>query len=103
MKLKKEDMVRVITGAYKGKQSKILKVILGKNTCIVEGVNFRIKHQKPISQEQPGGRIKKECPIRMSNLELVCPKCGIPTRIGRKKIDNSWARICKKCGEMIDG
>ncbi len=102
MKLKKGDLVRVITGEYKGKQSKILKVFIKKSTCIVEGVNFRIKHQRPVSPEQPGGRVKKECPIRVSNLMLVCPKCGTATRVGKKKVGDSWVRVCKKCGEMTD-
>lgn len=103
MKIKKGDTVVVISGAYKGKQSKILKVFPEKNTCIVEGVNFRIKHQRPLSPEQPGGRVKKEGPIHISNLKLVCPKCGAPTRIGKKQVADKWVRACKKCGELIEG
>ena len=102
MKLKKGDTVRVAIGEYRGKQSKILKIFTEKNTCIVEGVNFRIKHQRPISPEQPGGRIKKEGPIRISNLMFVCPKCGAAARIGKKKVGDLWVRTCKKCGETVD-
>lgn len=102
MKVKKGDIVQVITGEYKGKQGKILKISPKKQTCIVEGVNFKIRHQRPTSPEQPGGRLKKEGPIHSSNLKIVCPKCGMPTRIGGKKVGERSVRICKKCGEMIE-
>lgn len=102
MKIKKGDIVKVISGIYKDKQGKVLKVIPQKNRCIVEGVNFRIKHQRPLSPENPGGRLKKEGPIHTSNLKLICPKCGQPTRIGKKNIGDRNVRVCKKCGEMID-
>ena len=102
MKNKKGDIVRVITGTYKGKQGKVLKVEPDKYRCIMEGVNFRIKHQRAVSQENPGGRQKKEGPIHISNLKLVCPKCGQPTRIGGKSVGNKNVRVCKKCGEMVD-
>lgn len=102
LKIKKNDIVLVITGEYKGKQGKVLKVFPKKNTCIVEGVNFVIKHQRPRSPEEPGGRIKKEAPIHISNLKVVCPKCGKPTRVGRRLIGEKIVRICKKCGEMLE-
>lgn len=102
MKIKKGDIVKVLRGVYKGKQGKVLKVIPQKTTCIVEGVNFRTRHQRPLSPESPGGRIKKEGPIHVSNLKLICPRCGQHTRIGKKNISDRNVRICKKCGEMID-
>jgi large subunit ribosomal protein L24 len=102
VKIKKGDIVEVISGVYRKKQGKVLKVFPLEQKCIVEGVNFRIKHQRPISPESPSGRLKKEGTINISNLKLVCPKCGRPTRVGRKRTENKIVRICKKCGEMID-
>ena len=102
MKLKKGDIVRVMNGEYKGKQGKILKFFHSQDACIVEGVNFQTKHQKPTSPEQQAGRLKKEGPIHISNLKLICPKCGVPTKVGKKKIGDTFTRICKKCGEPIE-
>ena len=103
MKFKKGDIIKVMLGEYKGKQGKILKTLPSHNTCIVEGVNFYIKHQRRVSESKNAGRLKKEGPIKVSNIRLVCPKCGVPTRIGKKKLGDSYVRICKKCSEMIDG
>jgi large subunit ribosomal protein L24 len=102
MRVKKQDVVRVMSGAYKGKQGKVLATMPEKRKCIVEGVNFRMKHQRPLSPENPGGRLKKEGPIHVSNLKIVCPKCSQPTRIGKKSLGDRNVRTCKRCGEMID-
>ena len=103
MRVKKGDTVKIIAGAYKGKQGRVLKIVPEKSRCIVEGVNFRIKHQRPLSPENPGGRLKKEAGIHISNVKLVCPRCGQPTRIGKKSLESRNARVCKKCSEMVDG
>lgn len=102
MKIKKGDIVKILRGIYKKKQGKVLKTIPSKNRCIVEGVNFRVRHQRPTSPENPGGRIKKEGPIHISNIILICPRCGQPTRVGKKNIGDKNVRMCKKCSEMID-
>lgn len=102
MKFKKNDVVQVMTGSYRGKRGKILKVVADKNACIVEGVNLRVRHQRPTNPGEPSGRLKKECPIRVDNLRLVCPRCGNITKIARKQLADSRTRICKKCSEMID-
>ncbi|MDI6839338.1 MAG: 50S ribosomal protein L24 [bacterium] len=102
MRLKKGDIVRVMSGEYKGKQGKILRIFPSHSVCIVEGVNFQIKHQRPTSPDQQAGRLKKEGPVHISNLKLICPKCGMPTKIGKKKVGDIFTRICKKCGEMIE-
>jgi large subunit ribosomal protein L24 len=102
MKLKKGDMVQVMRGIYKGKQGKILQVIPDKSKCVVEGVNFKVKHQRPLSPDKPGGRLKKEAPLHISNVKLICPRCGELTKVGKKKIGGKNVRICKKCNEAID-
>lgn len=110
MRLKKNDLVQVMIGAYKGKKGKILKVFFtkdkktgkDKNTCIVETINLRIKHQKPTAPGEASGRLKKECPIRADNLRLVCPRCGKLTKIKKEKKGTQNTRVCKKCNEMVD-
>lgn len=102
MKLKKNDVVQVISGSYKGKKGKILKVIPDKNSCIVEGVNMKVRHQRATEPGEPSGRLKKETPIRVDNLQLICPKCGKLTKVGKKSVGDGHTRICKKCSEMLD-
>ncbi len=106
MHVKKGDMVVVISGEEKGKMGKILKAIPKQNRVIVEGVNMVKKHQRPSEKVKTGGIIETEAPIHVSNVMLVCPKCGKPTRTGRKFVgegDNrKKVRYCKKCGEIVD-
>ena len=100
--IKKGDQVYVITGEYKGQQGRVLEVIRDKERAIVEGVNMVSKHTKPNSQNPQGGIIKQEASIHISNLNLVDPSTGKPTRIGRKVNDkNNVVRYSKKSGEEI--
>ena len=100
--IKKGDTVHVISGESKGQQGRVLEVIRSKDKAIVEGVNLISKHQKPNSQYPQGGIVKKEAGIHISNLMLVEPKTGKPTRIGRKRNDEGkLIRISKKSGEEI--
>ncbi len=101
--IKKGDTVKVISGVYKGQQGVVLSVDRDKKRAIVEGVNFVSKHTKPSAQNADGGIIKKEAPIHISNLMLVDPKTGVPTRIGRKldEKSNKLVRYSKKSGEVI--
>tara|TARA_B100001113_G_scaffold178794_1_gene146418 strand:+ start:301 stop:624 length:324 start_codon:yes stop_codon:yes gene_type:complete len=103
LKLKKDDTVIVLAGISKGKQGKIIKVIPANNRAIVEGVNMVSKHTKPNAANPQGGIIKQEAPINISNLMLVDPKSGDPTRIGRKKDEKTGklVRFAKKSGEVI--
>ncbi len=103
VRIKKNDIVRVIAGNYRGAKGKVLKVFPRSRRVIIEGVNFIKRHTKPRSQSDPGGIQEREAPIHISNVELVCPKCGAETRIGMHFTeDGSKVRICKKCLEMID-
>ena len=92
----------VNSGEYKGKQGKVLEVLVNKNRAIVEGVNIMSKHTKPNAKNPNGGIIKKEAPIHISNLMLVDPSTGAATRIGRRLNDKGkLVRYSKKSGEEI--
>jgi len=100
--IRKNDIVHVIVGEDKGLEGKVLKVFPKKQQIIVEGVNFIKRHTKPSQDNPQGGIIEKEGPIHFSNVMVVCPSCGNPTRVSIKVLeDGSRARVCKHCGEMI--
>ena len=102
MKVVKNDTVLVITGNYKGKKGKVLKVFPKNNRVIVEGVNFIKKHTRPTQKNQQGGILEKEAPIHVSNLLVVCPKCDTPSRLGRMVLeDGKRVRVCQSCKEML--
>ena len=100
MKLKKGDDVVVIAGKDKGKQGKILKVDREKSRVIIQGVNMVKKAMKKRKQNDRGGIVDIEAPLHISNLMIVCKKCG-PTRIGYKIEDGKKKRVCRKCGEAL--
>ena len=102
MNIKKGDTVYVITGKDKGKSGKVTAVYSDKNKVLIENVNIVTKHQKPKSQQDKGGIVKKPAPIDASNVMVVCPVCNKATRISHKEIDGKKARICKKCGASLD-
>jgi large subunit ribosomal protein L24 len=103
LRLRKNDLVQVISGDYKGKTGKILRVSLDKNRAIVENINIVKRHTKPTPKNQQGGIMPKEAGIHFSNLMLVCPKTGKPTRIGAKILENGKkVRFSKKAKESIE-
>lgn len=100
--IKKGDMVQVIAGDSKGQQGKILEVIVAKSRAIVEGVNMVKKHTKPNATHPQGGIVEQEAPIHISNLQVLDPKSGVPTRIGRKEnAEGKLVRVAKKSGEEL--
>lgn len=107
MNVRRSDQVLVLSGEYRGKKGKVLKVFPTQNRLIVEGINFIHRHLRPSSQMPQGGIVKKEAPIHVSNVMIICPKCNTPTRIKRDflgkegKNSRKKARVCKQCGEMI--
>ena len=103
LKIKKNDIVVVLAGTSKGKEGKVIKVYPATNKAIVEGVNMVAKHTKPNTANPQGGIIKQEASINISNLMLVDPKSGKPTRIGRirDKKTGKLVRFAKKSGEVI--
>lgn len=102
LKIKKGDIVKVITGESKGKQGKVLEVMVDKQQVIVEGANLMSKHTKPSAQNAQGGIVKKEAGIHLSNI-MVVDNSGKPTRVGRKMDTktNKSVRYSKKSGEVI--
>lgn len=100
--IRKGDTVYVNTGSDKGKTGKVLKVLVEKQRAIVEGVHIVSKSTKPSAKHPDGGIIKEEAPVHISNLNVVDPKTGKPTRIGRRKnAEGKNVRYAKKSGEEI--
>jgi len=102
LKIRKGDLVQVIAGDSKGSQGKIVEVIIAKNRVVVEGANLVSKHTKPNAANPNGGIVKKEAAIHISNVALVDPKSGKPTRVGRQRNEaGKLVRIAKTTGEEI--
>ena len=101
LNIKKGDTVYVNAGNDKGKTGKVLTVIPAKDRAIVEGINLVSKHTKPNAKQPQGGIIKQEAGIHISNLQLIDPKSGQPTRVGHKIVDGKKIRYAKKSGEEI--
>jgi len=108
VKIRKGDTVEVISGRLedKGKRGEVINVFLDDRRVVVTGVNIRTKHQKQV-QTQAGrnmnpGRIQFEGPVDISNVMLVCPKCGKPTRVGVQRDAEGAHRVCKSCQATID-
>jgi len=99
-KLRKEDQVQVIAGKDKGKQGKVIQIDREKGRAIVAGVNMVKKAQKKRKQTDRGGIIEIEAAIQLSNVMIVCRKCG-PTRVGYKIDGDAKKRVCRKCGEAL--
>ena len=100
LKIKKGDKVKVIAGAYKGTEGEVLEVLREKNRAIVENVNIAKKHAKP-TNERAGGIREINNPIHISNLMLIDPKSGVPTRVGRRLEGDKIVRYAKNSGEII--
>ncbi len=100
--IKKGDTVKVIAGNDKGRTGKVLSVKTEDQRAVVEGVNLVSKATKPNAKNTQGGIVKQEAAVHVSNLQLVDPKSGVPTRIGRKVgADGKLVRYAKKSGEEI--
>ncbi|WP_391205619.1 50S ribosomal protein L24 [Psychrobacillus sp. L4] len=101
MHVKKGDKVKVISGKGKGKTGVILSSFPKKDRVLVEGVNIVKKHTKPNQANQQGGIVSQEAAIHVSNVMLIDPKTGEPTRVGSKVEDGKKVRVAKKTGEII--
>ena len=100
--IKKGDTVYVNAGNDKGKTGRVLRVLVSKNRAVVEGLNMVSKSAKPSAKHPQGGILKMEAPIHVSNLNLLDPKSGKPTRVGRRKNEEGkTVRYSKKSGEEI--
>ena len=108
--VKPGDTVVLLTGKYEDKfdskgdrkTGKVVEVSPKEDKVIVEGINMITKHVKPIRMGQSGGIIKTEAPVYASKVQLVCPKCGKPTRVGHVVEDGKKLRVCKKCGKSFE-
>jgi large subunit ribosomal protein L24 len=102
--IRKNDNVLVMTGRDRGKRGRVLRVIPTKGRLIVEGVNFIKRHTKPNPQKNvKGGIVQREAPLSASNVQIVCPECGAPTRIGSRRLDDGTRiRFCRKCKGVVD-
>lgn len=101
MNVKTGDNVVVITGKDAGKQGRVLASYPKKGRIVVEGVNIISRHTKPRSAKESGGIIKKEGTIDVSNVMIVCPECGKPTRVKHSEVEGKNVRVCK-CGAVLD-
>jgi large subunit ribosomal protein L24 len=118
MKVKKGDLVQMLSGKDRGKQGRVLDARPGERKVVVENLNVATRHQKPRpirdanrmggTQVAPGGRIQKPSPVPVGSVMVVCPTCKLPTRIGYKtkeiKGETVKVRVCKRegCGQEID-
>ena len=99
-KIHKDDTVQVIAGKDKGKRGTIVRVVTKKDAVIVSGINIVKKAMKKRSQQDQGGIVEVEAPLHISNVAIVCKKCG-PTRVGYKLDGDKKIRVCRKCGEAL--
>jgi len=99
-KIHKNDTVQVLAGKDKGKRGEVVAVNLKKETVIVSGVNIVKKAIRKKSQQDQGGIAEVEAPLHISNVAIVCKKCG-PTKIGYKIDGDKKVRVCRKCGDIL--
>ena len=102
--VRKNDSVVVMAGRDRGKRGRVLRVIPDKGRVIVEGVNFIKRHTRPNPQRNiKGGIVQREASVSASNVQLVCPECSNPTRVGRRLLDDGRrVRYCVKCKGVVD-
>jgi len=99
-KIHKDDTVQVIAGKDKGKRGTVIRIVPKKDAVIVSGVNIVKKAMKKKSQQDQGGIAEIEAPLNISNVAIVCKKCG-PTKIGYKIDGEKKVRVCRKCGDIL--
>ena len=101
MKIKKGDMVKIMTGKDRGKTGKVSKVIPSEEKIIVEGMNIKKKNIRPKKQGQKGHIAQISAPFYASNAMIICSSCGKTARTGYKMEGEKKIRICKKCGNAV--
>lgn len=101
MKIKKNDQVLIITGKDKGKKGKVLESLASAQRVMVEGINLVKKHRRPRRQGEKGQIVEVPKSLHISNVKLICSKCGVAARVGYRVTEAGKYRICKKCGQEI--
>ncbi|CAA9299666.1 MAG: LSU ribosomal protein L24p (L26e) [uncultured Chloroflexi bacterium] len=102
-KVKKNDTVQVLTGRDRGKRGKVTRVIMKDERVVIEGINIRKRHTKAQRPGEQGGIVEFPAPLATSNVNVVCPKCDRPTRVGFRVLeDGKKVRVCRRDGEVID-
>lgn len=102
MQIKKGDEVKILVGKDRGKTGKVLRLLPDDGRVIVEGRNIFVRHQRPKKSGEKGQKIQVARPMHLSNVMLVCPHCGKPTRSGVALDEKGIkSRVCKKCGKRI--
>jgi large subunit ribosomal protein L24 len=99
LKVRKNDQVLVTAGKNRGARGRVLRVLAASSRAVVEHVNMVKKHTRPNPQKGiQGGILEREAPVQMANLKVICPECGEPSRVGRKRLeDGRGVRVCKHC------
>lgn len=100
-KIRKDDQVEIIAGKDKGKRGNVVRVIRDKDRVIVAGCNIVKKAMKKRSQQDQGGIVEIEAPLNISNVGIVCKKCGRPVKVGYKIDGDKKIRVCRKCGDIL--
>ncbi len=101
-RIRKNDMVMVVTGRDRGKTGKVMRVVPETGRILVERLNVVKRHSRPRGAASPGGIVEKEAPIAISNVMIFCDRCNAPVRIGSKAAaDGARIRICRRCGESV--
>ncbi|MBQ9238881.1 MAG: 50S ribosomal protein L24 [Treponema sp.] len=100
-RIKRDDTVQVLTGKDRGKRGTVVRIVPKKDAVIVSGVNIVKKAMKRRSEQEQGGIAEIEAPIHVSNVGIVCKKCGRPVKIGYKIDGDKKIRICRRCGEAL--
>jgi large subunit ribosomal protein L24 len=102
VRIRRDDQVLVLVGKDRGKRGKVLRTFPREHRIVVEGVNIKKRHKKPLGPMRQAGIIEREAPIHMSNVKLICTKCQQPTKVGYQLLEDKRVRVCKKCHEVLD-
>lgn len=101
--VKQGDFVKIIAGKERGKQGRVLRVFPREGRLTVERLNMIKRHTRPTQQRQQGGIIEREGKLHISNVMLVCTRCGRGVRVGHRHLeDGKKVRVCRRCGEVFD-
>jgi len=101
MKIRQGDTVLIISGKDRRRKGKVLKAFPKELKILVEGINLKKKHVRPKREGEKGQIVQIPAPTQISNVKVICPKCGKATRVGYKITENRKSRICKKCGQAL--